>query len=93
MKKSTITIALSTALACAVLQSRPAAAQLKSQTVDYKQADTALEGYLAYDGNVTGKRPGILLVHRRDGMSDFGIFRISSPKATFSATVRCGNSA
>jgi len=71
MKKSTFTIALSTALACAVLQSRPAAAQLKSQTVDYKQADTALEGYLAYDGNVTGKRPGILLVNRRDGMSDF----------------------
>ena len=71
MKKSTFMIALSTALACAVLQSRPAAAQLKTQTVDYKQADTALEGYLAYDGNVTGKRPGILLVHRRDGMSDF----------------------
>jgi dienelactone hydrolase len=71
MKKSTFTIALSTALACAVLQSRPAAAQLKTQTVDYKLADTALEGYLAYDGNVTGKRPGILLVHRRDGMSDF----------------------
>ncbi len=71
MKKSTFTIALSTALACAVLQSRPAAAQLKTQTVDYKQADTALEGYLAYDGNVTGKRPGILLIHRRDGMTDF----------------------
>jgi len=71
MKKSTFTIALSTALVCAVLQSRPAAAQLKTQTVDYKQADTALEGYLAYDGNVTGKRPGVLLVHRRDGMTDF----------------------
>ena len=71
MKKSTFMIALGTAFACAVLQTRPAAAQLKTQTVDYKQADTALEGYLAYDGNVTGKRPGILLVHRRDGMSDF----------------------
>ncbi len=71
MKKSAFIIALSTAFACAVLQNRPAAAQLKTQTVDYKQADTGLEGYLAYDGNVTGKRPGILLIHRRDGMSDF----------------------
>ena len=71
MKKSTFMIALGTAFACAVLQNRPAAAQLKTQTVDYKQADMALEGYLAYDGNVTGKRPGVLLVHRRDGMTDF----------------------
>jgi dienelactone hydrolase len=71
MKKSTFMIALGTAFACAVLQTRPAAAQLKTQIVDHKQADTALEGYLAYDGNVTGKRPGVLLVHRRDGMSDF----------------------
>ena len=71
MKKSTFMIALGTAFACALLQTRPAAAQLKTQTVDYKQADAPLEGYLAYDGNVTGKRPGILLIHRRDGMSDF----------------------
>lgn len=71
MKKSTFMIALGSVFACAVLQTRPATAQLKTQSVDYKQADTALEGYLAYDGNVTGKRPGVLLVHRRDGMTDF----------------------
>ena len=54
-----------------ILQIGPAEAQLKTQTVDYKQADTALQGYLAYDGNLTGKRPGVLLLHRRDGMTDF----------------------
>ena len=60
------------ALVCAgVLQIGPAAAQLKTQTVDYKHGDTPLEGYLAFDGNVTGKRPGVLLIHRRDGMTDF----------------------
>ena len=60
------------ALVCAgILQIGPAAAQLKTQTVEYKQADTALEGYLAYDANATGKRPGVLLIHRRDGMTDF----------------------
>jgi dienelactone hydrolase len=59
-------------LVCAgVLQIGPAEAQLKTQTLEYKHADTALQGYLAYDGNVTGKRPGVLLLHRRDGMTDF----------------------
>ena len=41
MKKSTFMIALGTAFACAVLQTRPATAQFKTQTVDYKQAGTA----------------------------------------------------
>ena len=59
-------------LVCAgILQIGPAEAQIKTETVEYKQADTALEGYVAYDGSVTGKRPGVLLLHRRDGMSDF----------------------
>jgi dienelactone hydrolase len=48
-----------------------ASAELKTQTVDYKQGDTALEGYLAYDSAVTGKRPAVLVLHRFDGMSDF----------------------
>jgi dienelactone hydrolase len=60
------------ALVCAsILQLGPAAAQLQTQTVEYKHAGTAMEGYLTYDANTTGKRPGVLLVHRRDGMTDF----------------------
>ena len=60
------------ALVCAgILQIGPAAAQLKTQTVEYKQSDTVLECYLAYDANVTGNRPGVLLIHRRDGMTEF----------------------
>jgi len=47
-----------------------AQAELKTQWVDYKQGDTPLQGYLAYDDGVAGKRPGVLLLHRRDGMSD-----------------------
>jgi dienelactone hydrolase len=71
MKKSHHLLAVAALVCAGVLQIGPAAAQLKTQTVDYKHADTALEGYLAYDGNVTGKRPGVLLLHRRDGMTDF----------------------
>ena len=47
-----------------------AQAEIKTQWVDYKEGDTALQGYLAYDDGISGKRPGILLLHRRDGMSD-----------------------
>jgi dienelactone hydrolase len=71
MKKSRRMLAVAVLASAGILQIGPAAAQLKTQTVDYKQADTVLEGYLAYDGSVTGKRPGVLLVHRRDGMTDF----------------------
>jgi dienelactone hydrolase len=65
---------LAVGLACgltATLRAQPALAELKIQAVDYKQGDTALEGYLAFDNSVSGKRPGVLLLHRYDGMSDF----------------------
>ena len=63
-------VALAVELASILLGTSPATAQLKTQTVDYKHGDTALEGYIAYDNAVSGKRPGVLLIHRRDGMSD-----------------------
>ena len=71
MKKSYHMLVVAALVCAGVLQIGPAAAQLKTQTVEYKHADTTLEGYLAYDANVTGKRPGVLLIHRRDGMTDF----------------------
>jgi dienelactone hydrolase len=46
-----------------------ARAEVKTQWIDYKQGDTPLRGYLAYDDAIKDKRPGVLLVHRRDGMS------------------------
>jgi dienelactone hydrolase len=62
-------VILATALV-GIVQATPAAAELRTQNVDYRQGDTALEGYLAYDDTISGKRPGVLLVHRRDGMTD-----------------------
>ena len=38
-----------------------ASAALKSQTIDYKQGDTALKGYLVYDDAVQSPRPGVLV--------------------------------
>jgi dienelactone hydrolase len=70
MKKARIVpIVLATALV-ATLHATPAAAEFRTRTVDYKHGDTALEGYLAYDDSAPNKRPGVLLLHRRDGMTD-----------------------
>jgi dienelactone hydrolase len=62
--------AVSLVLVCAALFAAPARAEIKTQWIDYSQGGTPLQGYLAYDDAVTGKRPGVLLLHRRDGMSD-----------------------
>jgi dienelactone hydrolase len=59
-----------TAALFACLSAGAAHAEIKTQWIDYKDGDTALQGYLAYDDSLTGKRPGVLLLHRRDGMSD-----------------------
>jgi len=48
-----------------------AGAALKTQTVDYKQGDTVLEGYLSYDDTFTGKRPGVLVVHEWKGLNGY----------------------
>jgi dienelactone hydrolase len=44
---------------------------IQSKTVDYKDGDTALQGYLAWDDAVEGKRPGVMIAHAWAGRSDF----------------------
>ncbi len=41
-----------------------APAQIHTEAIEYKQGDTVLEGYLAYDSAVKGQRPGVLIVHQ-----------------------------
>jgi dienelactone hydrolase len=45
-------------------------AKVRSQLVEYKQGDTVLEGYLAFDDAAKGKRPGVLVVHAWMGLDD-----------------------
>ncbi|MDD5729785.1 MAG: dienelactone hydrolase family protein [Candidatus Omnitrophica bacterium] len=40
---------------------------IHTKTVEYKQGDTALEGYLAYDDSIKGKVPAVLIVHEWTG--------------------------
>jgi dienelactone hydrolase len=45
--------------------------KIKGETVEYKAQDVAMKGYLAYDENIKGKRPGILVVHEWWGLNDY----------------------
>lgn len=35
-------------------------AQVHTESVEYRHGDTVLEGYLAYDGEIRGRRPAVL---------------------------------
>ena len=46
-------------------------AKIITQTIDYKVGNVACEGYLAYDDAVSGKRPGVLVIHQWMGLTDY----------------------
>ncbi len=49
---------------------------LRTESVEYRQDGTALEGYLAYGDSVKGPRPGVLVVHEWWGINDYIVRRI-----------------
>lgn len=48
-----------------------AQAEIKTDTVEYKQGDTVCEGVFVYDGAVSGKRPGVLVAHQWKGLTAY----------------------
>ena len=57
-------------LVCAAL-TWTARAELKTQTVEYKDGATVLQGFLAYDTSFSGKRPAVLVVHQWKGLTEY----------------------
>src|SRR3981081_2493556 len=70
MKSAGVASILLATVSLGMVQTMPASAELRTPTVDYKHGGTALEGYLSYEYTIRGRRPGVLLLHRRDGMTD-----------------------
>lgn len=48
-----------------------ARAAVKSETVEYRHGDVVLEGVIAWDDAVSGKRPGVLVLHDWMGVGPF----------------------
>src|SRR2546421_2618719 len=61
-------IIFASAVFCFALLAR---AEIKTQTVEYKDGDATFKGYLAYDDTVSGKRPGVVVVPEWWGLNDY----------------------
>lgn len=46
-------------------------AKVVTEPMEYRDGDTVLEGYFAYDDAIAGKRPGVLVVHEWWGLNDY----------------------
>jgi dienelactone hydrolase len=46
-------------------------AAVHTEVIEYRHGDTVLEGYLAYDDAMPGKRPGVLVVHEWTGHNPY----------------------
>lgn len=58
------------AMLIVVLLASPAFAEVKTKTVEYEYDGQTLKGFMAWDDSVTGKRPGVLIVHEWWGLDD-----------------------
>ncbi len=58
-------------LIMALIVATAAQAEVRTERIEYRHGDTLLEGYLAYDDTMTGKRPGVLVVHEWWGLNDY----------------------
>lgn len=61
---------IASALAIGALAAIGSAA-IVTKKLEYKQGDTVLEGFLAYDDSKTGPRPGVMIVHDWDGLNGY----------------------
>src|SRR5215470_5153247 len=48
-----------------------AQAKIHTQEIEYKHGEVVLQGYLAYDDALSGKRPGVLIVHEWMGHNPY----------------------
>ncbi len=50
-------------------------AEIQTKTISYKHGTVTLQGHLAWDDGVQGKRPGVLVVHEWWGLNEYARWR------------------
>jgi len=58
-------------ISLALVFSAQAGAELQTRTIEYRQGDTVLEGYLAFDTAGPARKPGVLIVHEWTGLGSY----------------------
>ena len=46
-------------------------AEIHTEVIEHKHGDATLEGSLAYDDSIQGRRPGVLIVHQWKGLTEY----------------------
>ncbi len=64
-------ISIAVALTLLFVSAAPAWADIVTRTVEYEHDGTVLEGFVAYDDSIKGKRPGVVVVHQWKGLTDY----------------------
>lgn len=64
-------LALGVALLAQVILPTPAGAAIQTKTVEYRDGETALKGYLVWDDSSEEKRPGVVVVHEWWGLNEY----------------------
>lgn len=56
---------------CAAGHTQTKLPQVTGETVEYRDGNTVLQGYVAHDSSKSGKRPVVLVVHDWDGLGEY----------------------
>jgi dienelactone hydrolase len=70
MKRTFIVLAVAT-LVLAICLPSFAATGIKGKVVTYKAGNVVMKGYMAFDENIKGKRPGVIIVHEWWGQNEY----------------------
>jgi len=69
--RNIFSISIMMLLTLLVAGSAQAKADIEGTTVEYSSKGVVMKGYFAYDKNIRGKRPGVLVVHEWWGLNDY----------------------